>query len=101
LQQQLAAAGQLGNLGQQQFGQQQAAAQAQMGMGSQLQALEQQRLEQRYPYSQLGFLSDVLRGIPTTTSSQAIYAAQPSMVNQIAGAGMTAYGLGNLFGRGG
>jgi hypothetical protein len=110
LQQQLAAAGQLGQLGQQQFGQQQAAAQAQMGTGAQLQALEQQRLEQqyqdflaqqRYPYSQLGFLSDVLRGIPTTTSSQAIYAAQPSMVNQIAGAGMTAYGLGNLFGRGG
>jgi len=110
LQQQLAAAGQLGQLGQQQFGQQQAAAQAQMGTGAQLQALEQQRLEQqyqdflaqqRYPYSQLGFLSDVLRGIPTTTSSQAIYAAQPSMVNQIAGAGMTAYGLGNIFGRGG
>lgn len=110
IQQQLAAAQALGGLGQQEFGQRQAALQAQMGAGSQLQAMEQQRLEQqyqdflsqqRYPYSQLGFLSDVLRGIPTSQSAQSIYAAQPSMVNQLAGAGMTAYGLGNLFGRGG
>lgn len=110
IQQQIAAAQALGGLGQQQFAQQQAALQAQMGAGSQLQALEQQRLEQqyqdflaqqRYPYTQLGFLSDVLRGIPTSQSAQSVYAAQPSMVNQIAGAGMTAYGLGNLFGRGG
>ena len=110
IQQQLAAAGMLGNLGQQQQQQQLAAIQAQQMAGGQMQQLEQQRLEQqyqdflaqqRYPYTQLGFMSDILRGIPASQSSTALYQAGPSTAQSLAGAGMTMYGLGNLFGKGG
>lgn len=109
VQQQLAAAGLLGNLGQQQFGQQQAINQAQMAAGTQLQGMEQQRLgaayedfinRQRYPYTQLGFMSDLIRGTPTAGGIQTMYQSSPSMMNQLAGAGMTAYGLGSMFGKG-
>jgi hypothetical protein len=101
LQQQLAAAGTLGQLGQTQFNQQQMAAQAQQQAGSQLQGLEQQRLEQqyqdyiarqRYPYSQLGFISDIIRGVPATAASQQIYQAAPSPLNTVAGLGAMYYG---------
>lgn len=108
--QQLAAAGQLGNLGQQQNQQQIQAINARQMAGSQMQQLEQQRLEQqyqdylnqqRYPYQQFGFLSDILRGIPATQAATTMYQAGPSTAQTLAGAGMTAYGLGNLFGKGG
>jgi hypothetical protein len=101
LQQQLAAAGTLGQLGQTQFNQQQMAAQAQQQAGGQMQQLEQQRLEQqyqdyiarqRYPYSQLGFISDIIRGVPATAASQQIYQAAPSPLNTVAGLGAMYYG---------
>jgi len=101
LQQQLAAAGTLGQLGQTQFNQQQMAAQAQQQAGAQLQGLEQQRLEQqyqdyiarqRYPYSQLGFISDIIRGVPATAASQQIYQAAPNPLNTVAGLGAMYYG---------
>jgi len=96
LQQQLAAAGQLGQLGQQQFGQQQAALQAQQQAGSQMQQLEQARLQmayedflnrQRYPYQQLGFMSDLIRGTPTAGGIQSIYGSQASPIGALAGLG--------------
>ena len=103
LQQQLAAAGQLGQLGQQQYGQQMGIQQAQLGAGAQMQALEQQMLNQRYqdfinkqqlPYKQAEFGMGILRGVPTQTS-QTMYQQPGSLFGQIAGAGL---GLGNLFG---
>jgi hypothetical protein len=112
LQQQLAAAGQLGQLGQQQFGQQMGAATAQQQAGATQRSAEQQRLEaqyqdflaqQKYPYAQLGFMSDVLRGVPSTGSVQTMYQSQsaPSFSNQLMGYGLGAYGLSKLFAKGG
>jgi len=104
IQQQLAAAGALGQLGQTQFGQRQAVNQAQMGAGAQLQALEQQRLEQqyqdfmarqRYPYAQLGFMSDILRGTPAQGAISSLYQAPPSAMGQLIGAGT---GLAGIYG---
>ena len=101
VQQQLAAAGLLGSLGQQQFGQQQAINQAQMAAGAQMQQLEQARLQtayedflarQRYPYAQLGFMSDLIRGTPTAGGIQTMYAAPPNPLNTVAGLGALAYG---------
>lgn len=102
LQQQLAAAGMLGTLGQQQFGQQQAINQAQTAAGQQLQALEQARLDtayqdylarQKYPYSQLGFMSDLIRGTPTAGGIQTMYQAPPSPLSTLGGLGALAYGM--------
>lgn len=82
LQQQLAAAGQLGQLGQQQYGQQAGILQAQLGAGAQQQALKQQMLasdyqrfidEMQYPYKQLEFMSNLIRGIPTSDSTRSVY----------------------------
>lgn len=103
IQQQLAAAGMLGQLGQQQFGQQQAINQAQLSAGQQLQQMEQARLDaayqdylarQRYPYSQLGFMSDLIRGTPTAGGIQTMYQAPPSPLSTVAGLGALAYGAG-------
>jgi hypothetical protein len=93
------AAAMLGQLGQTQFGQQKDVLQALSTAGSQQQGLEQQRLSQlyqdfqnqrQYPYQQLGYFSDMLRGLPMSQTTQSIYAAPPSMGAQLAGAG-TAY----------
>jgi hypothetical protein len=102
LQQQVAAAQAAGGLGQQAFTQQLQALEAQQKAGSQMQGLEQQRLDQmyqdfltqqRYPYAQLGFLSDMLRGVPSATASQTLYQAPPSPMSSVAGIGSLIYGL--------
>jgi hypothetical protein len=98
----LQAAGQLGQLGQQQFGQQEAAMRAQAGMGAQQQQQSQRSLDQAYqdflsqrghPQQQLAFMSDILRGVPLSQSTQSIYSAPPSMVSQLGGLGLAAYGM--------
>lgn len=100
-------AGQLGQLGQTQFGQQQQALQTQAQMGQQQQSLEQQRLAQQYqdyadqrqyPYKQLAFMSDMLRGLPLSQTAQTMYQAPPSMMSQLAGLGMAGYGAYQMFG---
>jgi len=100
-------AGQLGQLGQTQFGQQQQALQTQAQMGQQQQGLEQQRLAQQYqdyadqrqyPYKQLAFMSDMLRGLPLSQTAQTMYQAPPSMMSQLAGLGMAGYGAYQMFG---
>jgi hypothetical protein len=105
LQQQLAAAGMLGNLGQQQFNQQLGIGQAQLGAGGQQQAFNQQMLNQQYqdfinqqqlPYKQAEFAMGILRGLPATGQTSTFYQQPASVFNQIAGAGMM--GLGGLFG---
>lgn len=102
----LSAAGTLGQLGAQQFGQQQGAIGLQSQLGAQQQALRQQGLtqsyqdflnEQNYPYKQLGFMSDLIRGLPLgQQTAQQIYAAAPSPLQTIGSLGMGAYGLSKL-----
>jgi hypothetical protein len=100
--QQLAAAGQLGSLGQQQYQQAMGINTAQQGAGAQIQALKQQDLTNQYqqfieqqqqPFKQLGFFSDILRGIPS--GSYSVYQPGGSSLGQIAG---LAGGIGTLFG---
>ena len=97
----LQAAGQLGQLGQQQFGQQEAAMRAQAGMGAQQQQQSQRSLDQAYqdflsqrghPQQQLAFMSDILRGVPLSQSTQSVYSAPPSLLGQLGGAGLTYLG---------
>jgi len=104
LQQQLAAAGALGGLGQQQYGQQLGILQGQMGAGGQMQAMEQQLLnqqlqdfinKQQFPYKQAEFGMGILRGIPATGQTSTLYQQPGSLFQQIAGVGL---GLGSLFG---
>jgi len=104
LQQQLAAAGQLGQLGQQRYQQKAGISQAQLGAGAQARDVEQQKLstlyqqfmdEQQAPYRQIGFMSDILRGTPTSAYTTTMYQQPPSTLGQIGG---IAGGLGTLFG---
>lgn len=90
-------AGQLGQLGQAQFGQQKDIIQGLQSAGAQQQALEQKRLEQQYadfaaqrqyPYQQLSFMSDMLRGLPLSQYSQTMYQQPASPLGQLAGAGL-------------
>lgn len=105
----LQGAGTLGSLGQQLFGQQMDITQLRNNMGAQQQALGQKQLDQQYadfqaqrdyPYQQIGFLSDILRGAQGT--SRTMYSSSPQMspLQAIAGLGTTAAGLG-AFSRGG
>jgi hypothetical protein len=104
LQQQLAAAGQLGQLGQQQYQQQAGILGAQLGAGAQQQAQKQKMLESNYqrfidemsyPYKQLEFMSNLLRGTPSSAETRNVYTQAPSTLAQISG--LTG-GLGGLFG---
>lgn len=103
--QQLAAAGTLGQLGQQEYGQRMGINQAQLGAGTQIQSLGQQDLASRYqqflneqqlPFQQLGFFSDILRGTPSSAAIQQRYQAPPSLGGMIGGLGLA--GLGSLYG---
>ena len=104
LQQQLAAASQLGQLGQQQYQQQAGILGAQLGAGGQQQALKQRMLESnyqrfademQYPYKQLEFFSNLLRGTPSSASTTNIYTPTPSAFRDVA---TLTGGLGGLFG---
>lgn len=102
-------AGQLGQLGQTQFGQQMGINQLMNQYGGQQQQQAQNILGAQYqdflsaqnqPYKQLGFMSDMLRGLPLSQSASTMYQQPPSALGQLAGAGLTAKGLG-LFAKGG
>jgi hypothetical protein len=83
--------------------------QAQAAAGAEQRSLEQQRLDtayadflrQRdYPMEQLGYYSNLLRGVPVQLgSTQTTYAQPPSMISQVGGLGLAGLGLYNL-GRG-
>jgi hypothetical protein len=103
----LQAASTLGQLGQTEFGQQKDILQGQLAAGAQQRELEQQRLGQayqdfqnqrQYPYQQLAFMSDMLRGLPLSQYSQTMYQAPPSAASQLAGLGMAGYGAYKMFG---
>ena len=99
------AAKQLADIGQQQYGQEAGILDAQLKAGQQQQALKQQMLasdyqrfidEQQYPYKQLDFFSNLLRGIPATDRTNTLYTQGPSILGMTNA--MTGGGLGNLFG---
>ena len=102
----LQAASTLGALGQLQYNQ----ALGITGVQAQLGQAEQQRAQdvinaqyqdflnyQNYPYKQLGFMSDLIRGTPTTQSASTIYQAPPSTMQNLMSLGLGAYGLNQLF----
>jgi hypothetical protein len=85
----------------------QAAQQRDVGMLSQLGGMEQQQqqaeleaqratsLERQYePYQRIGFMSDIFRGVPSTTSTLTSETSpSPSMLSQVAGIGTGIAGL--------
>lgn len=51
-----------------------------------------------YPYKQLGFMSDLLRGTPTGSSSaMSMYQSPGSLLGQLGGIGMGMYGMSRAF----
>jgi hypothetical protein len=104
LQAAMTGAGQLGALGQQQFGQQKDI----LGMQNQFGTQQQQQVQnvlsqqyqdfqnqQKYPYQQLEFLSNIVRGTPMG-SVQTMYQQQPGIAQQLVGAGTALYGASRL-----
>jgi len=53
---------------------------------------------QNYPYKQLGFMSDMLRGAPLSQTGTSIYQAPPSTSQTIASLGLGAAGISKLAG---
>lgn len=83
-----------------------AVGQQQAALGSQQQQLEQGRLsqqyqdfqnQQRFPYQQLEFMSNILRGTPMG-SVQSLYNPTPTFGSQLIGAGTAALGASRLLG---
>ena len=96
--------GQLG-IGQQQTGIDLAKAQeafGAMGQAEQQKALDIQYQDflqqQQYPYKQLGFMSDILRGSANlaATGGKTVYEPPPSVASQIGGLGLAGLGVYNL-----
>jgi hypothetical protein len=101
------AASTLGQLGQNQFAQQQAITNDMQRAGAVQQAQQQQGLDvkyqdflkqQNYPYQQLAFASDMARGLPLSQSASSIYQAPPNAMSQAGGLGMSALGIYGMSG---
>jgi hypothetical protein len=101
------AAGNLANIGNTQYNQNMGI----LGMQNQLGGQQQQQLQnvlntqyqdylnyQNYPYKQLGFMSDMLRGLPLTQQASTVYQTPPSAISQVAGLGGAALTGAKLFG---
>ena len=56
---------------------------------------------QNYPYKQLGFMSDIVRGAPLTQTGSSVYQAPPSTAQTIASLGLGAAGISKMFANGG
>ena len=87
-------AGQLGQLGQQQYTQDMGTIQAQNQLGAQQQQQNQAVInqqiqnyatQQQYPYMQLGIMSNMLRGLPMQAGTTNMYQAQPMGIQQAVG----------------
>lgn len=109
LQTALTGAGQLGNLGQNQFNQEMGIASLQNQFGGQQQQQVQGMLNtqfqdfqnfQNHPYKQLGFMSDMLRGLPLTQTASTLYQPSPSTGAQLLGAATSLGGAYMMGGRG-
>lgn len=111
LQTALQGAGQLGTLGGQEFAQGMDINKLQSAYGGQQQALQQQGLtqayqdfqnQQNYPYKQLGFMSDMIRGLPLgQQTTRQVYEPEPGMGSQLMGLGTAAMGLSKFMAEGG
>jgi hypothetical protein len=97
----------LADIGQTQYGQNLGLLDVQNRFGAQQQQQMQNALNteyqdflnyQNYPYKQLGFMSDMIRGLPLTQQSQTMYQQPPSMVSQAVGLGGAALTGAKLFG---
>ena len=99
----LSAANTMGTLGNNQYNQNLGI----IGLQNQLGGQQQQQIQnvdntqyqnflnaQNYPYQQLNFMSNLIRGLPMTQQSASVYQAPPSTLSQVAGLGLTAAGLG-------
>ena len=100
----------LADIGQTQYGQNLGLLDVQNRFGAQQQQQIQNQLNteyqdflnyQNYPYKQLGFMSDMIRGLPMSQLSSTMYQQPPSMVSQAAGLGTAALGLSKLMAKGG
>jgi len=99
----VSAANALSGVGQNQYQQNMGINQLQNQYGTQQQQQNQRPLDQayqdflnqqNYPYKQLGFMSDMVRGLPLgQQGTSQMYQAPPSLLSQAAGIGATAYGL--------
>jgi hypothetical protein len=108
----------LGNMGQQQYGQQMGIANAQIAAGKGLQDIEQQALnvpyqnwqnQVNYPYQQLSYFNSLLRGLPAPTNMYQTSSKSPDVVGQLVGAAAggkaggrvrpKSQGLGSLIGK--
>ena len=99
----------LADIGQTQYGQNLGLLDVQNRFGTQQQQQVQNALNteyqdflnyQNYPYKQMGFMSDMIRGLPMSQLSSTMYQQPPSMVQQAAGLGITGKALG-VFAEGG
>jgi hypothetical protein len=99
----------LGSQGQNLYGQTTSNMNLQNALGSQQQQQVQNLLnvgnqnynaEQNYPYKQIGFMSDIVRGLPTSQLGSTMYQAPPSALTQVAGLGIAGKAAG-LFKHGG
>jgi hypothetical protein len=102
LQTALTSANALGNLGNTQYQQNMGINQMQNQYGLQQQQQSQNILNNQYqdflnfqnsPYKQMGFMSDILRGLPLTQQSATMYQTPPSLGSQLIGGATTAAGL--------
>jgi hypothetical protein len=107
LQTALTSANALGNLGNQQYQQNMGVNALQNQYGLQQQAQMQADINnkyqdflnyQNYPYKQLGFMSDIVRGVPLTSTGSSVYTAPPSTAQNIASLGLGAAGVSKLWG---
>ena len=100
----------LGQLGQQQYQQNMGINALQNQYGLQQQAQVQKGLDtqyqdflnaQNYPYKNLSFMSDIIRGVPLTQTGSSIYQAPPSTMQNITALGLGAAGISKLMAEGG
>jgi hypothetical protein len=97
----------LGQLGQQQYQQNMGINALQNQYGLQQQAQVQKDVDtkyqdflnfQNYPYKQIGFMSDIIRGAPLTQTGSSVYQAPPSTVQNIASLGLAGAGISKIMG---
>lgn len=107
LQTALTSANTLGQLGQNQYQQNMGVNALQNQYGLQQQAQMQKDIDtkygdfqnyQNYPYKQLGFMSDIVRGVPLTQTGSSVYQAPPSTAQTVASLGLGAAGVSKLWG---
>jgi len=110
LQTALTGANALGQLGNTQYQQNMGINQMQNQYGLQQQQQQQNILNNQYqdflnnqnnPYKQMGFMSDILRGLPLTQQSASMYQTPPSAISQAVGLGGAALTGAKLFGAAG